>query len=334
MSYYIPLSKRNYRENKNLEIQGLKHNMKNLYTPESINLEHGYIPDRMTSNIARKDTKLIYDDILHNPQDINFLRSIQGTGKSGMPNKVSGMAKYKKQAVPESGMPNNMSGGMRNISATILKHMFLNPLKKGIKQEMERPYNENIRGGKMLKDYTPQELEAVNQQRLEDSIWRKSKQGKEYINNLNELTPAEKMANIKKVGREYQADMKRQNAKAEHDYAIEQLRLAAKKEANKSIWDTIANEGFNALASIIPGGKLVQTVAKEGLKQGYKALRGHLGESEFPQMRQPQGGRRQARKQSPAQLAHQHKIKMVREKYGLSFKEALMKIGRHNKLMK
>ncbi len=316
MSYYIPLSKNNYRQEKNLEIQGLRNNMKNWYTPESTILDRGFIPDKMTKDIARKDTKLIYEDIQHNPQNIDFARNIQGAGRK------SGMAKYKKQPI---------SGGIRNISATILKHMFLNPLKKGIQHELNQPYRHE-RGGTKLKDKSPQELEELNQQKLENSIWKKSRQGKQYIGDLNELTNAEKLANIKKVGREYKSEMQkradiaqeleearneRKSAREEREYIQNERELARQREANKSIWDTVANEAIGAVASVIPGGKLVQTVAKEGLKQAYKGVRG-LGRKKPLSVRQK---------------AHQHKIRDVMDKYNLSFKDALKKIGRHNALL-
>ena len=232
---------------------------------------------------------------------------------------MSGQAKYKKK------------GGLKLVSKEILKHLIYNPLKRGIKHELSQPYKY---GGKKLKDYTPQELEALNQQKLENSIFKKSKQGKEYISNLNELTNAEKMANIKKVGREYKQEMQRQydtkqeledarnerkSAREEREYIQNERELARQRASNKSVWDTLANEAIGAVASVIPGGKIIQTVAKEGAKLGYKTLRGQA---------------KPKRKQSIKQLAHQQKIRDVMDEFNLSFKDALKKIGRHNSLLK
>jgi hypothetical protein len=213
------------------------------------------------------------------------------------------------------------TGGLRNI----FDFLFINPIKQGIKNELEMAEEKQRgrrRGGikvanpteaqlkkveelraKMATNVKPkktqEQLDELKQKRLEIAIWKKSREGKSKLGEINELTPDEKLAYAKQQSRkgkqsydeqmekykeQQKVEQERKEAKQERDWAEEE-RLRAwnereeKRLANQSgdIWDTIT-KGAIDLTGKIPG---VGAVMKPVLTETYKGLKG-LGMSKQP----------------------------------------------------
>ena len=153
----------------------------------------------------------------------------------------------------------------------------------------------NRGAGKAMKDMTPKELQQLEDARIANSIWLKSKAGKEYKANIADLTPKEKLANARNIAREYgrtviepkkvqmletraqelerrDAEQERKEAKSERDYIQETRRLEAEAKARnkKSVWDSLANEIIGVLP--VPG--IVKTIGKEAYSQVSNKLQG------------------------------------------------------------
>ena len=242
---------------------------------------------------------------------------------------------------------------LKTVSGRVLKPM-LSPIVNQLLKIKGKKTKTGMNGGKKLKDFTPQELEELNQQKLENQIWKKSKVGKRKVAELNELTNAEKMANIKKVGREYKKQMQdvadarylKEQEKDERDAnKAERETVQAEREAKRlasekgnDIWDNILDAGIGAVASVVPGGKIIQGITKGALSYGKDKLRGRgrprkLGCGKFGvavdnMYAQNIGGAKKHKTKriiSPKQKAYFDKLKSIMVAEGCSYKQAMMK---------
>ena len=220
----------------------------------------------------------------------------------------------------------SVKGGLRNIFDSLI----INPIKRGIENELSKEYNPSEgslypkyrkRGGaepkkanptpaqlkkveelraKMATNVkpkkTPEQLEALKQKRLEISIWKKSREGKNKLGEINELNNDEKLAyknqQTRKGKQDYDEQMaklieqqaviqERKEAKQEREWAEEErlrawneredARLAA--EAKKGdFWDVATGKLIDVTTGLLP--KPIGAIAKGVANEGVKALKG------------------------------------------------------------
>jgi hypothetical protein len=186
------------------------------------------------------------------------------------------------------------------------------------------------KGGKKMKDMTPAELQALDDARIANAIWKKSKAGKERLEEFKDLTDREKLASARNTARKWAkevyepkvAQMKETRAQQQEriDQAesrrlisddIEQRRLAQEAKRNSSVWDDIGSAVVGELVNLIPAPKFVKDVVKKGAQEGYKALSSSL-----------QGKAKIKRKPSEWNI----KVKAYMNKHNCSMKEALQNL--------
>jgi hypothetical protein len=184
----------------------------------------------------------------------------------------------------------------KNILYPILKPLLKAPKRKEKVEKIDYYGGKKV-GGKKMKDMTPAELQALDDARVANAIWAKSRAGKEYKANIAELTPKERLSQARNTAREYrknvyepkiarmeeeyQTKLERQKQEASRQQLGEEVefqkaerrRLAEEARKKKgNIFDDIANVAVGELVNLIPAPKVVKDVLKKGTQEGYKAL--------------------------------------------------------------
>ena len=188
------------------------------------------------------------------------------------------------------------------------------------------------KGGKKMKDMTPAELQELDDARVANAIWKKSKAGKERLAEFKDLTDREKLASARNTARKWGkevyepkvAQMKETRAQQQEridqaesrrlisdeiEFQKEQRRLAQEAKKNSSIWDDLGSAVVGELVNLIPAPKIVKDVVKKGAQEGYKSLSSSL---------QGKGKRKPS--------AWNIKVKAYMNKHNCSMKEALQNL--------